>query len=40
MGASLEHGILKIELENIVPDEKKPKKIAIGKVSTKQLLTE
>jgi molecular chaperone IbpA len=40
IGASLEHGILKIELENIVPDEKKPKKIAIGKVSTKQLLTE
>lgn len=40
VGASLEHGILSVELENIVPEEKKPKKIAIGKVGKKQLLVE
>lgn len=40
-GADLEHGILKIYLENLVPEEKKPKKIAIGNVASKQqLLTE
>lgn len=40
-GAELEHGILTIHLENIVPEEKKAKKITIGKVAAKQqLLTE
>jgi molecular chaperone IbpA len=37
-GADLEHGILKIHLENIVPEVKKPKKISIGKVAGKQEL--
>lgn len=40
-GAELEHGILKVYLENVIPEEKKPKKIAIGNVAAKQqLLTE
>ncbi len=37
-GADLRQGILKINLENIVPEEKKPRKIAIG--GDKTLLTE
>lgn len=40
IGASLEHGVLRVDLENIVPEEKKPKKISIGKVGKKQLLVE
>jgi molecular chaperone IbpA len=36
--ASLQDGILMIELENIIPEEKKPRKIEVK--STKQLLTE
>lgn len=40
MGVQLYNGVLQVRLENIVPDEKKPKKIAIGKVEPKQLLTE
>ena len=43
IGASLENGLLRVELEKQVPDEKKPKTIKIGtkKVSgKKQLLTE
>ena len=40
IGASLENGILTVELENIIPEEKKPKKIPIAKVGKKQLLTE
>ena len=37
--ADLKDGILTIELENVIPDEKKPRKIAIGSTD-KQLLTE
>lgn len=36
----LEQGILTVKLKNIIPEEKKPRKIPIGKVSDKQLLTE
>jgi len=39
-GADLDNGILVIELERIIPEEKKPRKIEIGTVSEKQLLTE
>lgn len=40
-GAELENGILKVYLENILPEEKKSVKIPIGKsTSKKQLLTE
>jgi molecular chaperone IbpA len=39
-GATLENGILSINLENIVPEEKKPKKIPINYIGKKQLLTE
>lgn len=39
-GADLQNGILFIFLERIVPEEKKPRKIEIGFVSDKQLLTE
>lgn len=38
-GADLADGILTVELENIIPEEKKPKKIEIG-YSKKELLTE
>jgi molecular chaperone IbpA len=37
-GADLNHGILSIELEKIIPDECKPKKIVIGKRTQKQEL--
>lgn len=36
----LRQGILSISLKNIIPDEKKPRKILIGKPIEKQLLTE
>lgn len=36
-GADLSQGILTIDLENVIPEEKKPRKIAIGS-SEKQLL--
>ena len=44
-GAELNDGILKIALENVIPDHKKPRKIAIGNQLTfnlakSQLLTE
>lgn len=42
-GADLVNGILSIELENVIPEEKKPRKINIGKQSAsgkKTLLTE
>lgn len=32
-GAQLYNGMLQVRLENIIPEEKKPKKIAIGKSS-------
>lgn len=38
-GADIVNGVLSIELENIIPEEKKPRKIAIGN-SEAQLLTE
>jgi molecular chaperone IbpA len=38
--ASLEHGILRVFLQNIIPEEKKPKKIPIKSMGKKQLLTE
>ena len=34
--ANLAEGILTIELENIIPDERKPKQIAIGKKQIKK----
>lgn len=44
MGVQLYNGMLQVRLENIIPDEKKPKKIAIGAgtpvVLSRQLLTE
>lgn len=36
----LEQGILTVKLKNLIPEEKKPRKIPIGKLSEKQLLTE
>lgn len=42
-GADLVNGILSIELENVIPEEKKPRKIDIGKKgksAKKTLLTE
>ena len=38
--AFLENGILRIVLVNIVPEEKKPKKIPITQIGKKQLLNE
>jgi molecular chaperone IbpA len=38
--ASIENGILSVVLMNIIPEEKKVKKIPINKVGKKQLLTE
>ena len=44
VGAQLEHGLLKVSLEKIVPEELKPKKIKINKKqerrSSKELLQE
>ena len=37
-GADLQHGILSIELDKIVPDQMKPKKVPIGKVAQKKEL--
>ena len=39
-GARMHNGMLHIELENIIPESKKPKKIAIGGATLKELLTE
>lgn len=38
--AVLENGILRLFLQNIIPEEKKPKRIPITKAGKKQLLTE
>lgn len=38
--ADLKNGMLTINLENIIPQEKMPRKISIGNVSEKELLTE
>jgi molecular chaperone IbpA len=40
VGASLQNGILSIDLDKIIPEELKPKKIPISVVGKKQLLTE
>jgi molecular chaperone IbpA len=40
VGAELNNGILSVNLKNIIPQEKLPKKIPIKSVSGKQLLTE
>lgn len=40
VGAELNNGILSVNLKNIIPQEKLPKKIPIKTVSGKQLLTE
>jgi molecular chaperone IbpA len=37
---TLSQGMLTIRLKNVIPEEKKPRKIPIGKVSEQQLLTE
>lgn len=37
-GADLEGGILTIKLENVIPEEKKPRKIAIGNPQAELLL--
>lgn len=39
-GVELHQGMLNIRLKNIIPEEKKPRKIQIGKPTEKQLLTE
>lgn len=39
-GADLDDGILKIALENVIPEERKPRTIEIGSFSKEQLLTE
>lgn len=39
-GVSLHQGMLNIRLANVIPDEKKPRKILIGKPAEKQLLAE
>ena len=38
--AELKDGILHVHLENVIPDEKKPRKITISKPTEKTLLTE
>ena len=38
--AELKDGILHVHLENVIPDEKKPRKIAISKSTEKSLLSE
>lgn len=35
-GATMNHGLLTIELENVVPEHKKPKKISIGGSTNKE----
>lgn len=39
-GASLHQGVLTVRLRNIIPEEKKPRKILIGQQPEQQLLTE
>lgn len=39
-GVSLHQGMLTIQLRNVIPEEKKPKKILIGKRAEPELLTE
>jgi len=37
-GASFENGLLKIEIDKVIPDEKKPRVITIGKKNAKKTL--
>ena len=37
-GATLEDGILTVQLENVIPEEKKPRKIDISRPSEKEFL--
>ena len=37
-GADLNNGILTVQLQDVIPEEKKPKKIPLGNVSKKQQL--
>ena len=39
-GVSLHQGMLTVKLQNVIPEERKPKKIPIGKPLEKTLLTE
>lgn len=39
-GVDLHQGILTVKLKNVIPEEKKPRKIPIGNYAEKQLLTE
>jgi len=39
-GVSLHQGMLTVRLQNVIPDEKKPKKIPIGRQLDPELLTE
>lgn len=39
-GVSLHQGMLTVRLQNVIPEEKKPKKILIGKRAEPELLTE
>jgi molecular chaperone IbpA len=39
-GVDIHQGILTVRLKNVIPEEKKPRKIPIGKPTEKQLLTE
>ena len=39
-GVSLHQGMLTVRLQNVIPDEKKPKKILIGRQLDPELLTE
>jgi molecular chaperone IbpA len=40
LGAQIYNGMLQVRLQNIIPESKKPKKIAIGSEKPKELLTE
>lgn len=40
LGAQIYNGMLQVKLQNIIPESKKPKKIAIGAEAPKELLTE
>lgn len=39
-GVSLHQGMLTVRLQNVIPEEKKPKKIPIGRQLDRELLTE
>ena len=39
-GADMRDGLLIVQLENVIPEEKKPRKILIGGASSPQLVVE